>query len=753
MLMDYLVSDTSVRSQGAIDFPSRFAQGYVYLQSKVYGDRPGTFHGDQNVWLYLPRGLVNPGNVQLNYLAGRGNGNLYLAFTNQSSDAVTSTVTLSSTLLPTAGVHSARVWQENQPVSPIAVNNGQFQVTVAPKGITAVAISAMSPTPTFQAKVLDPQAPAASDTSHLLVAHPQLKNISGMMLDFGKDLGSAYVWLDAAATVLSQAKLVYRKNGGAWQETTDTSFPYEFSIPLADTDSTFEYHVEGTLTSGGAIVTSGDQLLRRDGPNTPEDVVAMQRFGHIVVSWTAVTGATSYLVRRSSDGGATYTVLPESIGLTDNVFHDYTAQAGVTYLYAVSAVINGDEGHVSFGVSVTPGPGEIIVDNADPGFSSVNSQNAPWALSTNTPGWYGANYAQDGTAGVDLDSVFAKWIPAFSFTARYRVSMRWVAAPSRPAVVPVVIVHRNGTDASQSVNEQQNNNTWVTVGDYDFTAGDSSQSVKILGTGNGFTIADAVRFSMLAPSPVSNFTATAGAGGISLSWNSAFGTTAYDIRRAPAGVESWTTISPAAGASGTAFLDTTATPGASYRYIIRAGNDGGLSADSAIVTATALSAFAAWREIHFGVNPGPEGDLLADPDGDGLANLIEYGLGLDPGIRSSTPMSDNTPGLPVAALIDGEDGEALTITYRVDPSKADIGYLPEYSETLEATDWHVNRRSDASGLERCRSDLARDNPGADRERVCSVAYFENRLMPAGPCRSKDGANYLEPEVGASTSTV
>src|SRR5690606_40434224 len=42
LLMDFLVSDAFVRSDGAIDFPHQYAQGYAYLQSKVYGDRKST---------------------------------------------------------------------------------------------------------------------------------------------------------------------------------------------------------------------------------------------------------------------------------------------------------------------------------------------------------------------------------------------------------------------------------------------------------------------------------------------------------------------------------------------------------------------------------------------------------------------------------------------------------------------------------------------------------------------------------------
>ena len=40
LLEDYLISEAFTRSGGKINFPSCYAQGYVYLQSKVYGASP-----------------------------------------------------------------------------------------------------------------------------------------------------------------------------------------------------------------------------------------------------------------------------------------------------------------------------------------------------------------------------------------------------------------------------------------------------------------------------------------------------------------------------------------------------------------------------------------------------------------------------------------------------------------------------------------------------------------------------------------
>jgi hypothetical protein len=58
LVLDYLVTDVFAKSRGAVDFPGRYAEGYGYLQQKIYGDRPGRVHDADGMWLWLPAGAV-----------------------------------------------------------------------------------------------------------------------------------------------------------------------------------------------------------------------------------------------------------------------------------------------------------------------------------------------------------------------------------------------------------------------------------------------------------------------------------------------------------------------------------------------------------------------------------------------------------------------------------------------------------------------------------------------------------------------
>lgn len=87
---------------------------------------------------------------------------------------------------------------------------------------------------------------------------------------------------------------------------------------------------------------------------------------------------------------------------------------------------------------------------------------------------------------------------------------------------------------------------------------------------------------------------------------------------------------------------------------------------------------AAWRQLHYGKH---ENTGLAandqDPDGDGIANLLEYAFQLD-------PTASSTQELPQAALV----GENLEISFTPPSAVTDILWAVEWSPSLKADNWH-----------------------------------------------------------------
>ena len=157
VLYDYLVTDATNKSRGAIAFRGDYIEGYGYLQAKFYGSRPGRFYGRENVWLWMPRRLLATSDVELNYLAARGDGELLVAFTNQSVRAVSAEITFNPELLPMLAGKSftAEVWRDNRRTGEQTVTDGKTRIEVSPEGITALIVRGVDIRPRFQQQLTD----------------------------------------------------------------------------------------------------------------------------------------------------------------------------------------------------------------------------------------------------------------------------------------------------------------------------------------------------------------------------------------------------------------------------------------------------------------------------------------------------------------------------------------------------------------------------------------------------------------------
>jgi hypothetical protein len=94
---------------------------------------------------------------------------------------------------------------------------------------------------------------------------------------------------------------------------------------------------------------------------------------------------------------------------------------------------------------------------------------------------------------------------------------------------------------------------------------------------------------------------------------------------------------------------------------------------------SALTGIEAWRALKFGadvLNPGISGDM-ADPDDDGINNLLEYGLG-------GEPLVANASILPARA----DDGGRLTLVFQRDETLTDLTFSVQAADTPSGPgDW------------------------------------------------------------------
>lgn len=111
------------------------------------------------------------------------------------------------------------------------------------------------------------------------------------------------------------------------------------------------------------------------------------------------------------------------------------------------------------------------------------------------------------------------------------------------------------------------------------------------------------------------------------------------------------------------------------------------------VTATHSSDGSPLRSEVFDLVPAPaylvwskdltDPDPAADPDGDGIPNLLEYAFGGDP--AGGPPVHGGPEVLPVFMLSDGL--ASLSFPVRSDAGLRGISYVPEFSDVLQEGSW------------------------------------------------------------------
>ena len=138
----------------------------------------------------------------------------------------------------------------------------------------------------------------------------------------------------------------------------------------------------------------------------------------------------------------------------------------------------------------------------------------------------------------------------------------------------------------------------------------------------------------LGPPIPTALSATAGDTQVALNWTASSGATGYNIKRALTNGGPYTTIAATAGTNAT---DTGLTNGTLYYYVVSATSGSGESADSTQASAMPNSPYGTWASGQ-GLTAGVNDGLLADPDRDGIVNLMEFALGSAPTVSAQTTL-------------------------------------------------------------------------------------------------------------------
>ncbi|MEK3913783.1 hypothetical protein NSU08_21350 [Paenibacillus sp. FSL H7-0331] len=238
--MDYLISEQSLKSNGKIAFPSVFETNFLWFKYHLYGHKPGTFYGNSNVWLWMPKGIIQTNHPQLNWITGESGNKFYIGLSNESNAEVQTPIQLNPQIIGfnPAQDYAVTIIRDNGTPEQGVMRNGIINATVSSRGITAIIVEGLDiNVPLHQTRTAD-----TSSASYFFDIHSPIDAVKGMLI-VKPDETSYDAYVQAKTT--KPATLHYSLNGGATYTTVpDTIYPMEWSIRVNDMSQTFTYYVE-----------------------------------------------------------------------------------------------------------------------------------------------------------------------------------------------------------------------------------------------------------------------------------------------------------------------------------------------------------------------------------------------------------------------------------------------------------------------------------------------------------------------------
>jgi hypothetical protein len=146
-----------------------------------------------------------------------------------------------------------QVWRENKPARAGTLSAGRIAVEVHPKGLTVLQFRGVNPRPAFQEKFQDCSSQPLNPTSHD-TWQTSLGPVHCAGLCAGRGLTSAYLYLEATERELRSVEIEFQTAKGL-QRLPKLAYPFEFSIPLEDSQTEFRFKLRGQTVSGGPLAT------------------------------------------------------------------------------------------------------------------------------------------------------------------------------------------------------------------------------------------------------------------------------------------------------------------------------------------------------------------------------------------------------------------------------------------------------------------------------------------------------------------
>lgn len=266
---------------------------------------------------------------------------------------------------------------------------------------------------------------------------------------------------------------------GGWN-----TFQTAVSTPFTMTNGV---HTVKLMFDTGAVNIDWFAFAPAPPPAPPSNLAATAvSQSQINLTWTDNSWVElNYIVSRSTVNGGPYSDIA-TIAANSTSYSNTGLSANSTYYYVVRAVNDTGASPNSNQASALTWPNEIIIDNADAGFTASTN----WSTGTSATDKYGVSYRYRNTATVSDAAIF-------NYTAQqtrsYQVLAWWTQGTNRSTNAPYVLSIASGT-TTVNKNQQSGGGAWQNLGTFSINAGANTVKLSCWTTEtNKVVVADAVR--------------------------------------------------------------------------------------------------------------------------------------------------------------------------------------------------------------------------------------------------------------------
>lgn len=363
-------------------------------------------------------------------------------------------------------------------------------------------------------------------------------------------------------------------------------------------------------------------------PSAPTGVTAAAGTANILVNWSAVAGASTYTVYRSTTSGSGFSALAACTAQAGVSCSDLTALNGTTYYYVVQATNAGGTSGNSSEVSGRPissftissvavnnsgGPLALVVTwgsatgaasydvtwgtgGASSGVGSATGVTSPYTVSSLTAGTaytflvtatnaVGSGNSVNASASVSGTPMTRPTFTSVTHPALNQADVAWNGGSGSTAFT-LKYGNTSGTYGSTYSTSATSPANLTGLGggvDYYFMVSATNASGSLDAAAEGGPLA--VTGVLGAPT---GFTAVVGTS-VALSWDSVAGASTYTVYRSTTAGSGYSALAACTAQVGITCNDLTAAAGVIYYYVVRATNGGGTSGNSSEISGSPIS--------------------------------------------------------------------------------------------------------------------------------------------------------------------